>query len=103
MSEIKFIGARLGPETAKILEDTAKEEKIDKSTALKELIIFGRQKILEKRAVEQYRDGRISTDKAAEMLSTTVTEIMRLFVSAGIKSEETMEEYSAGLKLLLNA
>lgn len=101
MSEAKFIGARIAPEIAKMIDETAKEEKVDKSTALKELIQFGRQKLLEKRAIELYRDGKISVDKAADMLSVTVNEVMKLFSDAGIKSEETLEEYSAGLKLLL--
>lgn len=65
------------------------------------MIRFGRQKLLERRAIEYYREGKISVDKAAGMLSLTVPEVMKLFSSAGIKSEETLEEYSAGLKFLL--
>ena len=102
MTKARFIGARMEPEFAKMIDDTANEEKIDKTTALKALIQSGRQRILEKKAIELYRDGRISVDKAAEMLSMTVSEVMKLFSNAGIRSEETLEEYSAGLKLLLS-
>ncbi len=101
MTKARFIGARLEPEFAKMIDDTASEEKIDRTAALKELIQSGRQRLLEKKAIELYRDGRISVDRAAEMLSLTVSEVMRLFANAGIRSEETLEEYSAGLKLLL--
>lgn len=103
MPETKFVGARLKPEIVRIIDKTAKEEKTDRSNALKELIQLGREKILEKRAIELYREGRISVDKAAEMLSMNVSEVMKLFAGAGIKSEETLEEYRAGLKLLLEA
>ncbi len=100
MPESGFVGARIGPEVARMIDDTAREEKVDKSTALKVLIKHGRQKLLEKRAIALYREGRISVDKAAKMLSTTVSEIMGVFAGAGIKSEETFEEYSTGLRLL---
>lgn len=101
MTKAKFIGARIEPEFAKMIDETAEEEKVDKSTALKELIKHGRQKLLENRAIELYRNGRISVDKAAEMLSMTVSETMKLFAAAGLKSEETFEEYSSGLRLLM--
>ena len=101
MPDTKFVGARLELEIVKMIDQTAREEKIDRSTALKELVQYGRQKLLEKKAVESYREGRISVDKAAEMLSITVSETMKLFSNAGIRSEETLEEYKEGLKLLL--
>ena len=101
MPNTKFVGARLEPEIVKMIDQTAKEGKIDRSTALKELVQYGRQKLLEKKAIESYREGKISVDKAAEMLSITVSETMKLLSNAGIRSEETLEEYKEGLKLLL--
>ncbi len=102
MTGSKFVGARLEPRFTRMIEDTAREEGLDKTSALKELIQHGRRKLLENRAIELYREGRISVDRAAAMLSITVPEAMRLFANAGIRSEETMEEYSSGLKLLLS-
>lgn len=101
MAETKFVGARLEPEIVRVIDLTAKEEHIDRSAALKELVGYGRQKLLEKKAIEMYREGRISVDKAADMLSATVSETMKLFSNAGIKSEETLEEYKTGVKLLI--
>ena len=99
----EFVGARLEPEIVKMIDQTAKEGRIDRSAALKELVQYGRQKLLEKKAVEFYREGKISVDKAAEMLSITVSETMKLLSNAGIRSEETLEEYKGGLKLLLGS
>ncbi|MEK6886503.1 MAG: UPF0175 family protein [Nanoarchaeota archaeon] len=101
--KIKFVGARLAPEIIKMIDQTAKEGRIDRSAALKELVQYGRQKLLEKNAIEFYREGKISVDKAADMLSITVSETMKLLSNAGIRSEETLEEYKEGLKLLLGA
>jgi predicted HTH domain antitoxin len=103
MTEVKFIGARLESEIAEMIDQTAEEENIDRTAALKELIQYGRQKLLEEKAIEMYREGKISVDKAAKMLSITVSETMRLFANAGITSEETLSDYKEGLKLLLDA
>lgn len=103
MAEAKFVGARLEPEIMKMIEETAKEEKVDKSTALKELIQFGRQKLLEKKAIELYREGKASVGKIAKMLSISYHEAMEFLAKAGVGSEETFAEYKAGLKLLLKA
>ena len=96
----KLVGARLDDATLEVIERTAREERLDRTAAMKELICYGRQKLLEKRAIEAYRDGRISADKAAEMMKTTVIEAMQIFASAGLRSEETLEEFREGLKSL---
>ncbi len=53
--------------------------------------------------LQQYRDGKCGVDKAAEEIGITVSEMMNEAVKAGIKSEQTIEEYKKGLELLLNA
>lgn len=55
----------------------------------------------EQKAVESYRLGKISADKATEIAGITLTEMMSLLSHAGIKSEQTFSEYSKGLQLLL--
>jgi len=101
MSEIEFLGARLEKEIVKMVEDTANEEYSDKTKALKDLIILGRKQFLLKKCLEQYRNGECSIDKCAEIVGITVNEMMREAVSSGIRSDETIEEYRNGLKLLL--
>ncbi|MBI4146650.1 UPF0175 family protein, partial [Candidatus Woesearchaeota archaeon] len=98
MAEAKFVGVRLAPDILKLVEQTAKEEYLDKSGALRELIVAGREKKLEQRVLEFYRMGRISADRAAEIAGITLTEMMSLISQAGLKSEETFAEYQEGLK-----
>lgn len=100
MSETKFLGVRLEQDIFKLVEDTATEEHKDKSSALRQLILLGRQKLREKNAIEAYRDGKISTDKAAEIAGLTVTEIMTLLANAGLTSEETFADYAEGIRIL---
>ncbi|GEM_PF-5577209 len=53
-----------------------------------------------KAALDNYRQGLISIDKAAKIVGLTVTEIMAKASSHGIKSGETLEEYRKGVRML---
>ena len=100
MAEVKFLGARLEMDILAMVEETAKEEHVDKTKALKDLIILGRKQFLIKKYVNLYRDGGCSIDKAAERCKITVSEMMKEASKEGIKSSETIEEYRNGLELL---
>lgn len=58
------------------------------------------EKIHTKTALELYRTGKCSIDKAAEIVDITVHEMMQEAANAGIQSTETIEEYKRGLELL---
>ena len=100
MSEVSFLGARLETDIVRMVEKTAKEEHIDKTKALKELVILGRKQFLIQKHLELYRTGKCSLDKAAEAVGITVSEMMQEAAKAGIKSGETIAEYRRGLELL---
>ncbi len=101
MSEAQFLGARLDEATIKMVEDTAEEEDVDKTKALKELIILGRKQFLINKYLECYRSGKCSLDKAARKIGITIHEMMREVAKSGIHSTETLDEYRQGVKLLL--
>lgn len=100
MSDVEFLGARLEKEIIRMVEKTAEEEHIDKTRALKELILLGRKQFLIQKNLELYRTGRCSIDKAAQAVGITVSDMMQEAAKAGIKSSETIEEYRRGLTLL---
>ncbi|MBI2106940.1 hypothetical protein HYT57_03065 [Candidatus Woesearchaeota archaeon] len=100
MTKVEFLGARLEQDILRMVEETAKEEHVDKTKALKDLIILGRKQLLLNKYLSLYRNGRCSLDKAAEKSGITVSEMMNEAAADGIKSTETIEEYRAGLKLL---
>ena len=83
-----------------MVEETAREEHVDKTKALKDLIMLGRKQFLLNKYLDLYRKGRCSLDKAAEKVGITVSEMMKEVVTEGIKSTETIEEYRKGLELL---
>lgn len=100
MSQAIFLGARLEKDVVQMVEKTAEEEHIDKTKALKELILLGRKQFLLQKYLDLYRLGRCSIDKAAQEVGITVSEMMQEAVKIGIKSSQTIEEYKKGLKLL---
>ncbi len=100
MAEVEFVGARLDGDIIKMIEQTAKEERVDKTKALKDLILLGRKQFLIKKYLGAYKGGMCSIDKAAEACQITVNEMMKEAAKEGIKSSETIEEYKNGLKLL---
>lgn len=100
MAEVEFLGARLEKDVIIMVEETAKEEHVDKTKALKDLIILGRKQFLIGRYLEMYKDGQCSIDKAAQACRITVNEMMKEATKEGIRSSETIEEYRKGLELL---
>lgn len=100
MSQVSFLGARLEKDIIKMVEKTAEEEHIDKTKALKELVILGRKQFLIRKYLELYREGKCSIDKAAEEAGITVIEMMQEAAKSGIKSSESTAEYKRGLELL---
>lgn len=73
---------------------------VDKTKALKNLIMLGRKQFLIRKYLELYRDWKCSIDKAAESIGITVNEMMQEAAKSGIKSSETIEEYREGLRIL---
>lgn len=100
MSEVDFLGARLDRDIITMVEQTAKENHVDKTKALKELIILGRKQYLLQRYLELYRKGSCSLDYAAQHIGITVAEMIDEAAKEGIQSTQSVEEYRKGLILL---
>lgn len=103
MAETKFFGARIEPKELGILDKVAKEENIDKTSAMKILINKGWKEIRLEKAIKEYRDGKISIDKAAKIAGLTVHEMMEEAAAKGIKTEESIDDLRKGLRLLLSS
>ncbi len=100
MHKTKFLGARLEKEIYDIINKAAQEENLDRTSTIKILIQEGWRGLRLKKALNQYEKGLISADKAAKISGISVSEMMTAIASQGIKSEETLEEYRKGVKIL---
>lgn len=94
MSEVMSV--RLEKEEAKFIEKLAKEKKIDKSTAARELIDYGRTLWI----FREYQEGRLSLEKAAKELNLSISGFMDLLSKFGIRSPVEYEDYLKGLEEL---
>ena len=83
-----------------IIDKVTQEENLDKTSAIKVLIKEGWKELRLKKALNKYEQGLISADKAAKIAGLTINEMMKEIAYHGIKSEETLEEYRKGVKLL---
>jgi len=86
---------RLPKEDLEVIKEITAEEKIEKSTAVRELVEMGKVYL----AILKYKDGKISIGKAAEIAGMTISEIMDLFAQLGIKSKLEINDYLEGSKV----
>jgi predicted HTH domain antitoxin len=100
MYKTKFFGVRMEREVYDMIEQITKEEGLDKTSAIKMLIQEGWREFRLKKTLDKYKQGLLSVDNAAKLVGLTVNEMMREIASNNIKSEETIEEYRKGVRIL---
>lgn len=96
----KFVGARLEPETYRMVADTAAAEHVDRTLAMKMLIREGWREYRLRRALEAYARGEVSLDRAAQMANRNLHEMMAEAAAHGIRSTESVAELREGLRRL---
>lgn len=99
----RFLGARMEPEIIKMVDKVSEEMKIDRTGAIKILVTTGWKELSLEKALQLYNEGKISVDKAAKIARITVSEMMEKIAARRIKSDETLEEYREGVKVLLES
>jgi len=99
----RFLGARIEQEIMDIVERVAEERNVDKTAAIKTLVTVGWKELRLEKAVQLYRKGEVSVDKAAKIAGLTVSEMMNEIAMSGVRSDETVEEYREGIRALLES
>lgn len=85
---------RLPKEDLEVVKLISIKNKKDKSTTVRELVELGKIYF----AITQYREGKISIGKAAEIAGMTISEMMDLLSKLGIESNIQLEDYLEGQK-----
>ncbi|MFQ6136698.1 MAG: UPF0175 family protein [Candidatus Hydrothermarchaeales archaeon] len=78
---------RLPDNLADLIKLRSKEERVDDSTAIRQLIYLGAERYI----MRLYRDGKISVGKAAELLDVSIYDIYDLARRYGIETGATEE------------
>ena len=97
MATTEYVGVRLPKKDIKIIEEKAREETTDKSTALRELLEQGIKQYRMEKAIQKYMVKQISLEKAAEIAGVSVGEMMDILIERGIPSHLTIADAREGL------
>jgi len=96
----KPIGIRLPKDVLKRIEQLSKEENVDRSTMIRELVLEGYKGLKKKEALEKYKEGKITFSAAAKEAGMTLWEMEKFLVEKGYKSEYSIEDLEKESKLL---
>jgi len=89
---LESITARLPPEILREVERLAEKEKVDRSELIRRLLDSAlRQKKIEE-ALKNYREGRVTLWKAAEIADMSLREMMDLVKAEKIPVPYTLED-----------
>lgn len=93
-----LVSARFETKDITFIEEVAKDEKADKTTALKKIFSMGVKQYKLEKAIKQYQAGKISIGKAAETAGISLWEIMEELKQRNIPNTLTKDDYQEGLK-----
>jgi len=92
----RAVTARLKAELLKEIQEVAKEESIDRSSAIQRLLQIGLKEYRMERALNLYRDGKVTLWKAAELAGVSLREMMEAISARDIPYQydlEALEEH----------
>ena len=89
----EMISARFAKDEIAVINERAKEEKTDKTTALRRIFSLGAKQYKLEKAVKQYSESKISIGRAAELAGVSIWEMMDELKRRGIANPLTKEDY----------
>jgi len=90
MTEI--ISTRIPEDIAKDLKEIEKEEKMDRATTIRRLLVRAIEQWKIEKALRLYREGKVTLWRAARMAGITLREIMELAAKQGIQFQYTAKD-----------
>jgi len=94
--ETEMISARFAKDEIAVITERAKEEKTDKTTALRRIFSLGAKQYRLEKAVKQYESGKASLGASAKLAGTSIWEMMDELKRRGIVNPLTKEDYAGG-------
>ncbi len=92
----RAVTTRLKMELLKAIQEIAEEQSIDRSSAIQRLLEIGLREYKMEKALNLYRDGKVTLWKAAESAGVTLREMMEAIKARDIPYQydfEALEEY----------
>lgn len=94
------IGIRFDDDTLKKIDELGIDDDLDRSSAVRKLVNLGYQSHVQKKATDQYRQGKVTLSQAARTARLTLWEMEKALVESGYKSEYSTEDLESEAKLL---
>ena len=82
--ETRNLTGRLKKHQVEALEKISREEKNERSTALRKLLDIGIGEYAKNKAIEEYRKGKMSVGRAAKEARVSIAEFFNLIADEGI-------------------
>ena len=92
MNESRAIGIRVDKDWIEKIEELSKEENLDRSSAMRLLLKEGYENLMKKKAMQEYKSGKITISKAAEKANCTIWEIEQYMIQKGFRSQYSIED-----------
>lgn len=89
------VSIRLKEKEIRFIEEMSKKQNIDKSTAARSLIEYGKIYL----TMKLYKEGKISLGKTAKELDLSISETVDLLSEFGIESPISFDDYLKGYKI----
>lgn len=99
MTEI--ISTRIPEDVARDLKEIEEEEKTDRATIIRKLLVRGIQQWKMERALRLYRGGKVTLWRAARLAGLTLREMMELASREGIQFQYTQKDLEEDIKAAL--
>jgi len=94
------IGIRLPREVLSHIERLSKEEREDRSTIIRKLVMLGYSDFMKEKAAQKYLSGKVTLSEAAHQAGLTLWDMESLLVERGYKSSYSVEDLERELHLL---
>jgi len=91
---VEVVSFRFKPHELAHISKLSEQEKIDRTSAARELIEFGWVYYI----LNQHKSGKLSLERTAEELHVSISELIDLLANLGIRSPIRYEDYLEGLK-----
>jgi len=88
---------RIPPELLKAIRYRARRERLDESTATRQLIALGATEY----AIHLYRDGKVTLNEAADIAGVTPREMIEVLWDHGVKGNVTVDQQRKALEYVL--
>jgi predicted HTH domain antitoxin len=94
------VSTRLEKEEVRELEELAEREGLDRASVMKQLLRRGMREALWQEAVREYRAGRITLSRAAEVAQVSLWDLIARMPEEGLELSYGVEELDADLETL---